>query len=95
MLCSRNADELRNALWGTFMKLQRKLSRPETLALSMAVIAMMVGASLNTPFVAKSAGTSVPLVFIISTIGVLCIAHSFIRLSRIVGHAGSVYGLIR
>ncbi len=77
------------------MKLQRKLSRFETLALSMAVIAMMVGVSLNTPFVARFAGTSVPLVFIISTIGVLCIAQSFIRLSRLVGHAGSVYGLIR
>ena len=77
------------------MKLERKLSRFETLALSMAVIAMMVGASLNTPFVARFAGTSVPLVFIISTIGVLCIAQSFIRLSRLVGHAGSVYGLIR
>ena len=77
------------------MKFKRKLSRIETTALSIAVIAMMVGASLNTPFVAKSAGTSVPLVFIIATIGVLCIAHSFVRLSRKVGHAGSVYGLIR
>ena len=85
----------KSGCWGNLMKLERKLSRFETLALSMAVIAMMVGASLNTPFVARFAGTSVPLVFIISTIGVLCIAQSFIRLSRRVGHAGSVYGLIR
>ncbi len=74
---------------------QRKLSRVETAALSVAVIAMTVGMSLNTPFVAGPAGAAVPLVFIISTIGVLCIACSFVRLSARVSHAGSVYGLIR
>jgi amino acid transporter len=74
---------------------QRKLSRIETAALSVAVIAMTVGMSLNTPFIAGPAGAAVPLVFIISTIGVLCIACSFVRLSSRVSHAGSVYGLIR
>jgi amino acid transporter len=73
---------------------KRKLSRIETIALSVAVIAMMVGISLNTPFIAGTAGTAVPLVFVISTIGVLCIALSFVRLNAKVGHAGSVYGLI-
>ena len=73
---------------------ERKLNRVETIALSIAVIAMMVGISLNTPFVAGAAGTAVPLVFVISTLGVLCIALSFVRLASKVGHAGSVYGLI-
>ncbi len=73
---------------------KRKLNRIETIALSVAVIAMMVGISLNTPFIAGTAGTAVPLVFLISTIGVLCIALSFVRLASKVGHAGSVYGLI-
>jgi amino acid transporter len=73
---------------------QRKLNRIETLALSVAVIAMMVGMSLNTPFIAKTAGSAVPLVFVVSTVGVLCIALSFVRLASKVGHAGSVYGLI-
>lgn len=73
---------------------KRKLNRIETIALSVAVIAMMVGMSLNTPFIAGTAGIAVPLVFVISTIGVLCIAMSFVRLSSKVGHAGSVYGLI-
>lgn len=73
---------------------KRKLNRIETIALSVAVIAMMVGISLNTPFIAGTAGTAVPLVFIISTIGGLCIALSFVRLASKVGHAGSVYGLI-
>jgi amino acid transporter len=73
---------------------KRKLNRVETIALSVAVIAMMVGISLNTPFIAATAGTAVPLVFVISTIGVLCIALSFVRLASKVGHAGSVYGLI-
>ena len=77
------------------MVFQRKLSRAETAAMSVAVIAMTVGMALNTPFVAAPAGASVPLVFVISTIGVLCIAASFIRLSSRVSHAGSVYGLIR
>ncbi len=73
---------------------KRKLNRIETIALSVAVIAMMVGISLNTPFIAGTAGASVPLTFVISTIGVLCIALSFVRLASKVGHAGSVYGLI-
>ena len=73
---------------------KRKLNRIETIALSVAVIAMMVGISLNTPFIAGTAGTAVPLVFVISTIGVLCIAQAFVRLAGKVGHAGSVYGLI-
>lgn len=77
------------------MVFQRKLNRIETAALSVAVIAMTVGMALNTPFVAGPAGASVPLVFVISTIGVLCIAASFTRLSARVSHAGSVYGLIR
>jgi amino acid transporter len=77
------------------MQLKRTLNRIETVALSVAVIAMMVGMTLNTPFVAGPAGAAVPLVYIISTIGVLCIALSFVRLASKVGHAGSVYGLIR
>src|SRR6202140_5512241 len=77
------------------MQLKRTLNRIETVALSVAVIAMMVGMTLNTPFVAGPAGTAVPLVYIISTIGVVCIALSFVRLASKVGHAGSVYGLIR
>jgi amino acid transporter len=77
------------------MQLKRTLNRIETVALSVAVIAMMVGMTLNTPFVAGAAGTAVPLVYIISTVGVVCIALSFVRLASKVGHAGSVYGLIR
>jgi amino acid transporter len=77
------------------MELKRTLNRIETVALSVAVIAMTVGMTLNTAFVAGAAGTAVPLVYIISTIGVLCIALSFVRLAAKVGHAGSVYGLIR
>ncbi len=77
------------------MQLKRTLNRIETVALSVAVIAMMVGMTLNTPFVAGPAGAAVPLVYVISTVGVLCIALSFVRLASKVGHAGSVYGLIR
>ncbi len=76
---------------------KRKLNRVETIALSVAVIAMMVGISLNTPFIAATAGTAVPLVFVISTIGVLCIALLNARPAgspqgRACRH-GSVYGL--
>jgi hypothetical protein len=67
---------------------KRKLNRVETIALSVAVIAMMVGMSLNTPFIAGTAGTAIPLAFVVSTIGVLCIALSFVRLASKVGHAG-------
>ena len=74
---------------------QRKLNGLETAALSVAVIAMTVGMALNTPFVAGAAGASLPLIFAVSTVGVLCIAFAFVRLSSRVSHAGSVYGLIR
>jgi amino acid transporter len=77
------------------MQLKRTLNRIETVALSVAVIAMTVGMALNTPFVAATSGAAVPLVYIISTVGVLCIALSFVRLASKIGHAGSVYGLIR
>jgi len=77
------------------MQLKRTLNRIETVALSVAVIAMMVGMTLNTPFVAGPAGAAVPLVYVISTIGVLCVALSFVLLASKVGHAGSVYGLVR
>ena len=81
--------------WGIAMQLKRTLNRIETVALSVAVIAMTVGMALNTPFVAAASGAAVPLVYIISTVGVLCIALSFVRLASKIGHAGSVYGLIR
>jgi len=67
------------------MQLKRTLNRIETVALSVAVIAMMVGMTLNTPFVAGPAGTAVPLVYIISTIGVLCIALSLEGRARRLG----------
>ena len=74
---------------------ERKLNRVETTALSIACIAMTAGMALGTPLIVGAAGTSGPLVLILSTIGVLCIAFSFVRLSSRVGHAGSVYGLVR
>jgi amino acid transporter len=74
---------------------QRKLNRVETTALSIACIAMTAGMALGTPLIVGAAGTAGPLVLILSTIGVLCIAYSFVRLSSRVGHAGSVYGLVR
>jgi amino acid transporter len=74
---------------------ERKLNRVETTALSIACIAMTAGMALGTPLIVGAAGTSGPLILILSTIGVLCIAYSFVRLSSKIGHAGSVYGLVR
>ncbi|GAC1462984.1 MAG: APC family permease [Chloroflexota bacterium] len=76
-------------------QLHRQLSFFEVLAMPVALMAPTAGMGLNTPFVAASAGVAVPFVFIISTLGIACVAAAFIRFARRFNDAGSVYGLTK
>ncbi len=77
------------------MRLVRQLSFIEVLAMPVALMAPSAGMGLNTPFAAATAGTAVPFVFILSTIGIACVGAGFIRLTRRFNDAGSVYGLTK
>jgi amino acid transporter len=73
----------------------QRLGFIEILALSLGLMAPTTGAALNTPFLAKSAGYNVPLIFAITTIAIIAIGVAFIRLSKDFAHSGSVYGLTK
>jgi amino acid transporter len=73
----------------------RQLNLPETLAMSVALMAPTTGMVFVTPFLAAASGYNVPLAFVVSLIGVLVIGFSFGRLGRRYAHAGSAYGLTK
>jgi amino acid transporter len=77
------------------MRLVRQLSFIEVLAMPVALMAPTAGMSLNTPFVALTAGTATPFIFVLSTIAIACVGAGFIRLTRHFNDAGSVYGLTK
>ena len=74
-------------------RLRRELGPAEAMALSLALMAPTLAASLNGAGIANLAGGSVPLVMVLSTAGVALIAFGFIKLTRAYNHAGSVYAL--
>jgi len=57
-------------------------------------MAPSMAANINPQAAAMNAGRAVPLVFLIATIAVLLVAHTFVRLSQKFNHAGSVYGYL-
>lgn len=77
------------------MRLLRQLNFIEVLAMPVALMAPTAGMALNTPFAAATAGTRVPLIFVLSTIGIACVGVGFIRLTRKFNDAGSVYGITK
>lgn len=73
--------------------LRRELGPAEAMALSVALMAPTLSASLNGAGIAATVGKSVPLVMAMTTIAVGLVAFSFIKLTRAFNHAGSVYAL--
>jgi amino acid transporter len=61
----------------------RQLNLPETLAMSVALMAPTTGMVFVTPFLAAASGCNVPLAFVVSLIGVLVIGFSFGRLGSL------------
>lgn len=73
--------------------LRRDLHLPEALALSVGVMAPTAAMALNGSVPAALVGRAVPLVFVAAALGALLVAWSFVRLTRRISHAGSVYAL--
>ncbi|WP_236794772.1 APC family permease [Amycolatopsis sp. GM8] len=74
--------------------LQRNLSVWAALGLSVALLGPSMAVNINPQAPAGKVGPAVPLVFVLSMVGVLLVAHAFARLSQHIANAGSVYGFI-
>ena len=74
--------------------LARRLSLPEAVGLSLAVIAPSITAAFNISLVVKAAGPAAPLTYAIGMIAVALVALSFVAFTRRVAHAGSAYAYI-
>ncbi len=74
--------------------LRRNLSVWAALGLSLALLGPSMAANINPQAPAGLVGPAVPLVYALSALGVLLVAHSFVRLSQHIASAGSVYGFI-
>lgn len=74
--------------------LRRNLSVWAALGLSLALLGPSMAANINPQAPAGLVGSAVPLVYALSAVGVLLVAHSFVRLSQHISSAGSVYGFI-
>ncbi|MDQ6822256.1 MAG: APC family permease [Actinomycetota bacterium] len=72
--------------------LRRELPFSGALALSVGIMAPTAALALNGAGAAANAGRAVPLVFLLGAIGVGFVSYAFIRMSRYVSHAGSMYG---
>lgn len=72
---------------------QRKLKIWEVAAISIGFMGPVMAMSLNGIGVAGLVGPAVPFTFVVSFVGTLLVAYAFIRLTRYVTHAGSVYAL--
>ena len=64
------------------------------LALSVATVGPTLAMAGNGQELVGTVGRSIPLVFVIGLIGVSLVGYSFVRLTRHLNHAGSVYALV-
>lgn len=71
--------------------LRRELHFWEAIALSIAIMAPTAAMALNGVAISGLIGRAVPLAFVFALAGVLFVSYAFVRLSRMVNHAGSVY----
>ena len=74
--------------------LRRELSVWEAIGISVALMAPSMAANINPQGTAGLVGRAVPLAFALATLGVLLVAHTFVRLTQQFHHSGSVYGFV-
>jgi amino acid transporter len=74
--------------------LRSRLSLPEAIGLSLAVISPTVTAAFNITLVVQATGPAAPLAFAIGTVAMALIALSFMACTHRVAHAGSAYAYI-
>src|ERR1700684_2812140 len=75
-------------------RLISRLSLPESVGLSLAVISPTVTAAFNITLVVQAAGPAAPLTFAIGTVAMTLVALSFMSFTHRVAHAGSAYAYI-
>ena len=61
---------------------------------SVALMAPSMAININPQGTAAVVGRAVPLTFLLASVAVLLIAHTFVRLSQRFNHAGSVYAFV-
>ena len=76
------------------VRMRRDLNVYEAIGISVALMAPSFALNANPQGMVGAVGRSIPLAFLLATVGVLLIAYSFVRLCSHFNHAGSVYGLI-
>jgi amino acid transporter len=74
-------------------QLRRELKLLDAAALSVGIIGPVGAMALLGVGTAGILGRAAPLAFIFAIIGVALVAYGFVRLSRYIAHAGSVYAL--
>ncbi len=74
--------------------LRRELNVWEAIGISVALMAPSMAANINPQGTAGLVGRAVPLAFALATLGVLLVAHTFVRLTQQFHHSGSVYGFV-
>ncbi|GAA2785489.1 APC family permease [Mycolicibacterium pallens] len=74
--------------------LRRTLNVWSAVGVSVALMAPSMAININPQGTASAVGRAVPLAFLLATVGVLLIAHTFVRLSQRFSHAGSVYAFV-
>lgn len=72
---------------------RRLLRLWEVVAISVGFMGPVMAMALNGIGVAALVGPAVPFTFAVSFAGTLLVAYAFIRLTRYISHAGSVYAL--
>ncbi|KAB1641841.1 APC family permease [Gulosibacter chungangensis] len=74
-------------------KTKRPLGTFEITAIGIGFMGPVMAMSLNGIGVAALVGKSVPFTFLVAFVGTLLVAYGFVRLTRRITHAGSVYAL--
>ncbi|BBX08249.1 APC family permease [Mycolicibacterium aichiense] len=74
--------------------LRRTLTVWSAVGVSVALMAPSMAININPQGTASAVGRAVPLAFLLATVGVLLIAHTFVRLAQRFSHAGSVYAFV-
>jgi amino acid transporter len=75
-------------------RLISRLSTPECVGLSLAVVSPTITAAFNITLVVQAAGPAAPLTFAIGTVAMALVALSFMAFTHRVAHAGSAYAYI-
>ncbi len=75
-------------------RLSRRLTVWSAVGVSLALMAPSMAININPQASSAVTGRAVPITFLLATIGVLLIAHTFVRLSQRFSHSGSVYAFV-